>query len=160
MVDTFSTVSRYGFLVFSKNPDVRQKKISTSATLNTLNRHLTIVTIPTRPPAAGAETRVCLPDGHPYTSADPARRPDRATYPLPKSRGGFCRRSERRADSSSYSQNPTLANTCCHCISIQRMGAALQQLMSMGAVSRKSRSGKDHPHTLWSPTDADINQPS
>ena len=60
----------------------------------------------------------------------------------------------------SYSQNPTLAHTGCHRISSQRMDAALQQLMSMGAVSRKSLSGRDRPHALWSQTDADIHQPA
>ena len=29
-----------------------------------------------------------------------------------------------------------------------------------GAISRKSLSGKDRPYTPWSPTDADIHQPT
>jgi hypothetical protein len=55
-------------------------------------------------------------------------------------------------------RTPTSAHTCYHCISSQRMDAALQQLMSMGAVSRESLSGKHR--TLWSATDTDIHQPA
>ena len=45
-------------------------------------------------------------------------------------------------------------------LSSQRIDAALQQLMTMGALSCKSLSSKGRPHTLWSPADADINQPA
>jgi hypothetical protein len=45
-------------------------------------------------------------------------------------------------------------------LSSQRIDAALQQLMTLGAVTSKSLSGNGRPHTLWSPTDVDINQPA
>ncbi len=45
----------------------------------------------------------------------------------------------------SYSQNPTSAHTGRHRISSQRMDAALQQLMSMGAVSRKTPPARTVP---------------
>ena len=50
--------------------DTLHKKISTSATQNTPNRHLIIVTIlkPTYAPPE-SRTRRCLPERHPYTSA-------------------------------------------------------------------------------------------
>ena len=45
-------------------------------------------------------------------------------------------------------------------LSSQRIDAALQQLMTLRAVRSRSLPGNGRPHTLWSPTDLDINQPA
>ncbi len=91
------------------------KKISTSATQNTLNRHLSYRDHSKPDPAdARAEIRVCLPERLPCTSADLARRPHRATYPFPESRGGFRRRSDEepaRPATPKTQPWPTLAAT-------------------------------------------------
>ena len=96
----------------------------------------------------GVKPSVCLPERHPYPSADPARRPRHVTYRFPESRGGFCRRTGRKAGFPSYSQNPTSAHTCCHRVSIQRMGAALQQLMSRAPSAAKASPARTAPHSL------------
>ena len=122
-----------------------RKKIFKSATQNTPNPHLSYRDHPTPDPAAaGAETRVCLPKRRPYLRRLGAHAAP-ATYPLPESRGRFCRRSGRRAGSPSYSRKPTFAHSCGNRVSSQCMDAALQQLMSMGAIRRKSPSGMDVP---------------
>ena len=136
-----------------------RKKISKSATQNTPNRHLSYRDHPTPDPAAaGAETRVCLPERHPYPSADPARRPHPATYPLPESRGRFCRRSRTK---SRLPQPPPETHLRPHLRQprIQPMhGCRLATAHVYGGHPPQKPLRHGCPHTLWSPTDADINQ--
>ena len=136
------------------------KKISTFATLNTLNRHLNIVTIlnPTHPP----EPRPAFACQKGIPMSPQTRRAGR-TVPHILSQNPVEGLSTMRTKSRlpqllpGTPPWPTLATTA---YQANAWMPALQQLMSRGVVSRKSLSGNDRTHTLWSPTDADINQPA
>ena len=136
-----------------------RKKISKSVTQNTRNRHLSYRDHPTPDPAAaGAETRACLPERHPYPSADPARRPHPATYPLAESRGRFVDDPGRRATLPQLLPEPLLRPQLWQ-PRIQPMHGcrlATSHVYRGHPPQKPLRHGC--PHTLWSPTDAAINQ--
>ena len=100
---------------------------------------------PTQPPPAEPRPTFACQKGTPIP---PQTRRAGRTLPHILSRDPvnvFVDDSGRRAGSPSYSRKPTFAHTCGNRVSSQCMDAALQQLMSMGAVRRKSPSGMDVP---------------
>ena len=138
-------LSRQGTQGKAHPGETLRKKIFKSATQNTPNPHLSYRDHPTPDPAAaGAETRVCLPKRRPYSSADSARTPHLPHILSRNPVDVFVDDPGRRAGSPRL-RKPTFAHSCGNRVSSQCMDAALQQLMSMGAVRRKSPSGMDVP---------------